>query len=65
VEEARRRGADVLLAGGDISAGGAAHDLAEARRILDGFGARGRDYFVVRGNHDRSAEPICWPSRPP
>lgn len=56
VEEARRRGADVLLAGGDISAGGAAHDLGEARRILDGFGAHGEDYFVVRGNHDRSRD---------
>lgn len=53
VEEARRRGADVLLAAGDISAGGGPHDLAEAKRILDGFGAHGRDYFVVRGNHDR------------
>ncbi|MFJ2829819.1 metallophosphoesterase [Streptomyces sp. NPDC087263] len=53
VEEARRRGADVLLAAGDISAGGAPRDLAEAKRILDGFGAHGRDYFVVRGNHDR------------
>ncbi|MFE5919514.1 metallophosphoesterase [Streptomyces sp. NPDC002285] len=56
VEEARRRGADLLLAGGDISAGGAAHDLGEARRILDGFGTHGQDYFVVRGNHDRSVD---------
>ncbi|MFJ7078423.1 metallophosphoesterase [Streptomyces sp. NPDC098781] len=56
VEEARRRGADLLLAGGDISAGGSAHDLGEARRILDGFGTHGQDYFVVRGNHDRSHE---------
>ncbi|MGY6022726.1 metallophosphoesterase [Streptomyces spinosirectus] len=53
VEEARLRGADLLLAAGDISAGGGAQDLAEARRILDGFGELGRDYFVVRGNHDR------------
>ncbi|MER5910692.1 metallophosphoesterase family protein [Streptomyces sp. NPDC001982] len=53
VEEARRRGADLLLAAGDISAGGAPRDLAQARRILDGFGAHRRDYFVVRGNHDR------------
>ncbi|WP_328766262.1 metallophosphoesterase family protein [Streptomyces sp. NBC_00286] len=53
VEEARRRGADLLLAAGDISAGGALHDLAEAKRILDGFGSHGQDYFVVRGNHDR------------
>ncbi|NUP25062.1 MAG: metallophosphoesterase family protein [Streptomyces sp.] len=56
VEEARRRGADILLAGGDISAGGSAHDLGEARRILDGFGTHGQDYFVVRGNHDRSPD---------
>lgn len=53
VEEARRRGADLLLAAGDISAGGAPRDLAEAKRILDGFGSHGQDYFVVRGNHDR------------
>src|SRR4051812_26726898 len=59
VEEARRRGADVLLAAGDISAGGAARDLAEARRILDGFGAHGQDYFVVRGNHDRPGHGNC------
>ncbi|WP_318658079.1 metallophosphoesterase [Streptomyces dioscori] len=53
VEEAHRRGAGHLLAAGDISAGGAPRDLAEARRLLDGFGTHGRDYFVVRGNHDR------------
>lgn len=53
VEEARRRGADLLLAAGDISAGGAPRDLAEARQIMDGFGTHGQDYFVVRGNHDR------------
>ncbi|GGJ30473.1 hypothetical protein GCM10010121_047220 [Streptomyces brasiliensis] len=53
VEEAQRRGADLLLAAGDISAGGSPRDLAQARSILDGFGTHGRDYFVVRGNHDR------------
>ncbi|WP_316767268.1 metallophosphoesterase family protein [Streptomyces sasae] len=55
VDEARRRGAQLLLAAGDISAGGGPRDLAEARRILDGFGTHARDYFVVRGNHDRRA----------
>ncbi|MEU3980774.1 metallophosphoesterase family protein [Streptomyces sp. NPDC026672] len=54
VEEALRRGADLLLAAGDLSAGGAPHDLARARDILDGFGTHGRDYLVVRGNHDRA-----------
>ncbi|MER7182619.1 metallophosphoesterase family protein [Streptomyces hyaluromycini] len=53
VDEARRRGAQLLLAAGDISAGGGPRDLAEAGRILDGFGTHRRDYFVVRGNHDR------------
>ncbi|MFD6285097.1 metallophosphoesterase [Streptomyces sp. NPDC060205] len=53
VEEAHRRGARHLLAAGDISAGGVPRDLAEARRLLDGFGSHGQDYFVVRGNHDR------------
>ncbi|MFF3488133.1 metallophosphoesterase [Streptomyces sp. NPDC002701] len=53
VEEAHLRGAHHLLAAGDISAGGAPGDLAEARRLLDGFGTHGQDYFVVRGNHDR------------
>lgn len=57
VDEARRRGADHLLAAGDISAGGAPRDLTEARRILDGFGTHGQDYFVVRGNHDRPRRP--------
>lgn len=53
VAEARRRGAGQLLAAGDITAGGAPHDLIEAKRLLDGFGTHGRDYFVTRGNHDR------------
>ncbi|MER7837565.1 metallophosphoesterase family protein [Streptomyces sp. NPDC096040] len=56
VDEARSRGAHLLLAAGDISAGGGPRDLAEARRILDGFGTHRRDYFVVRGNHDRNAK---------
>jgi len=54
VDEAHRRGAHHLLAAGDISAGGAPRDLMEAKRILDGFGTHGQDYFVVRGNHDRA-----------
>jgi 3',5'-cyclic AMP phosphodiesterase CpdA len=53
VEEAGRRGADLLLAAGDISAGGTPRDMAQAKGILDGFGTHGQDYFVVRGNHDR------------
>lgn len=61
VEEARGRGADVLLAAGDLSAGGAPRDVTTARRILDGFGTLGRDYLVVRGNHDRPPAPWADP----
>jgi 3',5'-cyclic AMP phosphodiesterase CpdA len=56
LDEAHSRGAQLLLAAGDISAGGGPAGLAEARRILDGFGSHRRDYFVVRGNHDRTTE---------
>lgn len=55
VEDARLRGADCLLAAGDLSAGGATADLGEAKRILDGFGGQGADWFAVPGNHDRAA----------
>lgn len=51
--EARARGADLLLAAGDISSEAAAIDVAAARSYLDAFGAYQRDYFVTRGNHDR------------
>ncbi|MFB9465662.1 metallophosphoesterase [Streptomyces cinereospinus] len=54
VAEARRRGADLLLVAGDVSAGGAPRDLAAARHVMDGFGVHGHDYFAVRGNHDRA-----------
>ena len=51
--EARARGATVLLAGGDVTSEAAAKDASKAKAYLDAFGAQGRDYLVVRGNHDR------------
>jgi hypothetical protein len=52
--EARERGADVLLAAGDVSSEAHPGDLHNAKHLLDGFGAYERDYFVARGNHDRA-----------
>lgn len=65
--EAKQRGADVLLAAGDVSSEAASHDLQSARGFLDGFGQYQRDYFVARGNHDRAhnnpESASCSPSR--
>lgn len=51
--EARARGADLLVAAGDVSSEGGLRDLSDAKRYLDGFGTYGSDYLVTRGNHDR------------
>jgi 3',5'-cyclic AMP phosphodiesterase CpdA len=51
--EARERGADYLLAAGDVTSECALHDAELAKTILNGFGAEGHDYWVARGNHDR------------
>jgi hypothetical protein len=65
--EAKQRGADVLLAAGDVSSEAAPGDLHAARGFLDGFGQYQRDYFVARGNHDRAHDnpdtASCGPSR--
>jgi hypothetical protein len=51
--EARARGAEVLLAAGDISSEAGGVDVRDARSYLDAFGHHGSAYFVARGNHDR------------
>lgn len=43
-----------LLAAGDISSEAMPADLSRAGRMLSRFGEYRRDYFVTRGNHDRS-----------
>ena len=63
VAEARARGCTLLLANGDVTAEARPAEVAEARRMLDGFGALGGAahlspgdapaYYVTRGNHDR------------
>ena len=54
--EARARGAQLLLAGGDVTSEAAPVDTANAKRFLDAFGPYQRDYLVTRGNHDRHHE---------
>ncbi len=62
VADASELGADFLLAAGDITAEAEPVDLRTARRLLDGFGHRNRDWFVTRGNHDRAHEGDAWAS---
>lgn len=48
------RKADRLLAAGDLTSNGLPSEAAGVRQLLDGWGTLGHDYFVARGNHDRS-----------
>ncbi|MBL7492576.1 metallophosphoesterase family protein [Frankia sp. AgB1.9] len=54
VSEATARGANYLLAAGDISSEARTADVSRARTLLDRFGTYRQDYFVARGNHDRA-----------
>ncbi len=47
------RAADILLIAGDLTAEAKPEESRSVRRHLDSWGAPGRDYLVVRGNHDR------------
>ncbi|NKY29424.1 phosphohydrolase [Nocardia gamkensis] len=47
------RGAELLLLAGDLTAEASELDTRTVRARLDGWGALGRDYLAVRGNHDR------------
>jgi 3',5'-cyclic AMP phosphodiesterase CpdA len=54
VTDARARGAQYLLAAGDLSAEAEPVQLTLGKSILDGFGQYRKDYWVTRGNHDRA-----------
>jgi Icc protein len=51
--EARARGANLLLAAGDLSSEAGQADVNHAKAYLDAFGTYGETYLVARGNHDR------------
>jgi len=63
--EARTRGANFLLAAGDVSSEAGAADVGDAKAHLDAFGPYGSSYLVARGNHDRphtgAASAACRP----
>jgi hypothetical protein len=52
-KDAKARGGTFLVNAGDLTSEAASADIATAKGYLDVFGEYGRDYFVVRGNHDR------------
>lgn len=54
------RGADRLLVAGDLTSDGYLSEATRARQLLDGWGTLGQDYFVTRGNHDRSRAGTSW-----
>jgi 3',5'-cyclic AMP phosphodiesterase CpdA len=54
VDEAKARGAGLMLVNGDLTSEAQPIYLSEARATLDVFGTYRRDYFVTRGNHDRA-----------
>jgi len=51
--DTKARGADFLLAAGDLTAEAKPVDVARAKAVLNRFGELDRDWFVARGNHDR------------
>jgi 3',5'-cyclic-AMP phosphodiesterase len=54
------RGADRLLIAGDLTSNGLPAEATRARQLLDGWGTLTSDYFVTRGNHDRSRSGASW-----
>lgn len=42
-----------VIVAGDLTAEAVPRDVARVRELLDGWGRLGKDYLVVRGNHDR------------
>jgi 3',5'-cyclic-AMP phosphodiesterase len=48
------RGADQLLVAGDLTSSALLSQAQQVRQMLDGWGTLEADYFVTRGNHDRS-----------
>jgi Icc protein len=56
------RKADRLLVAGDLTSNGLLAEAAGVKQLLDGWGQLERDYFVTRGNHDRSRTGTAYDS---
>ncbi|MBO0802987.1 MAG: metallophosphoesterase family protein [Nocardiopsaceae bacterium] len=54
------RKADRLLVAGDLTSDGYKSEASGVKKLLDGWGTLERDYFVTRGNHDRSRNGAEW-----
>ena len=54
------RAADRLLVAGDLTSDGYLSEAQGVRQLLDGWGTLEQDYFVTRGNHDRSRNGTDW-----
>ncbi len=54
------RKADRLLVAGDLTSDGYLAQASGVKGLLDGWGQLEQDYFVARGNHDRSRAGTGW-----
>jgi 3',5'-cyclic-AMP phosphodiesterase len=54
------RKADRLLVAGDLTSDGYLSEATGVKQLLDGWGTLEQDYFVARGNHDRSRSGTDW-----
>ena len=59
------RSADRLRVAGDLTGDGLPAEVTQVRQLLDGWGTLGTDYFVARGNHDRSRVGAAYESCTP
>ena len=60
VDEARARGAELMLFNGDLTSEAEPVNVGEAKRIFDRFGPYRDAYWVTRGNHDRAHRGDEW-----
>lgn len=65
VEDARFRGAELLIVNGDLTSEAEPEEVDEARQLLDRFGRFGDEWFATRGNHDRAHAGAKWAACPP
>ena len=60
VDEAKARGAELMLFNGDLTSEAEPVNVGEAKRIFDRFGPYRDAYWITRGNHDRAHRGEEW-----